>query len=192
MLAPLLLFAGAALWGARPTALAAGGLLLVRGAAEGARPARGRGATLFVASVGGLLAAGAWALRSERLLRGLPAVTSAAVLLVFAASLRGTPLVERFARLAKPALSPAELRYCRRVTEVWVAFLAANTLLIAALAVFASARAWALYAGVVSYALMGLLGVAEYIVRKARFREYSSRLPDRLLARVFPPRPPSV
>jgi hypothetical protein len=44
-----------------------------------------------------------------------------------------------------------------------------------------------LYTGLIAYVLIGILGASEYVVRKARFREYGNGLHDRLLARVFPP-----
>ena len=46
---------------------------------------------------------------------------------------------------------------------------------------------WALYTGLLSYVLIGLVATVEYVVRKARFREYGAELVDRVLARVFPP-----
>lgn len=123
----------------------------------------------------------------RRFVLALPVLINLLLLAGFAGSLRTTPMVERFARLQKPELSPAQVGYCRRVTQVWCCFFAGNALLSLLLACFASLRAWALYTGLIAYILIGALGASEYVVRKARFREYGSGLHDRLLARLFPP-----
>jgi uncharacterized membrane protein len=122
-----------------------------------------------------------------RFVLALPVLINAVLLINFASSLRGTPLVERFARMQDPELGPEQVRYCRTVTIVWCIFFVFNGALSGALALFASVAAWALYTGLVAYLLIGLLASAEYVVRKARFREYGTGLHDRLLARVFPP-----
>ena len=123
----------------------------------------------------------------RRFVLALPVLINLLLLAGFAGSLRTTPMVERFARLQKPELSPAQVRYCRRVTQIWCCFFACNALLSLLLACFASLRTWALYTGLIAYVLIGTLGASEYVVRKARFREYGSGLHDRLLARLFPP-----
>lgn len=122
-----------------------------------------------------------------RFVLALPVLINLALLAGFASSLRSTPMIERFARMQKPDLAPEQVRYCRHVTQVWIAFFAVNALVSAGLAVFASLKLWALYTGLIAYVLIGVLGASEYIVRKARFREYGTGLHDRLLARVFPP-----
>lgn len=124
----------------------------------------------------------------RRFVLALPVLINAVLLINFASSLRSTPLVERFARMQDPELGPEQVRYCRTVTVVWCMFFLLNGALSGALALFASVASWALYTGLVAYLLIGLLATAEYVVRKARFREYGAGLHDRLLARVFPPR----
>jgi uncharacterized membrane protein len=122
-----------------------------------------------------------------RFVLALPVLINLALLFGFASSLRGVPMVERFARLQNPALSPEQLRYCRTVTVIWCGFFVLNASLSAAVAVWGSLRLWSLYTGLIAYVLMGMLGGTEYVVRKIRFREYGSGLHDRLLARFFPP-----
>lgn len=126
-------------------------------------------------------------LDDARFVLALPVLINLALLLQFAGSLRGTPLVERFARMQQPHLSAAQVAYCRRVTHVWCAFFVLNGGVSALLARFASLSAWALYNGLIAYVLMGVLGASEYVVRKFRFREYGPGLHDRLLARLWPP-----
>ena len=57
------------------------------------------------------------------------------------------------------------------------------------LALYAPVSLWALYTGLIAYVLIGALAAGEYLVRKLRFRDYGLRLHDRLIMRVFPPRP---
>jgi uncharacterized membrane protein len=123
----------------------------------------------------------------RRFVLALPVLINLLLLAGFLSSLRSTPMIERFARLQKAELTDAQVRYCRRVTHVWCAFFACNAALSLLLACFASLATWALYTGLIAYVLIGALGASEYVVRKARFREYGSGLHDRLLARLFPP-----
>jgi uncharacterized membrane protein len=133
-----------------------------------------------------LLGLAAW-LNDARFVFALPILINLALLAQFFGSLRGTPLVERFARMQNPALSPEQVRYCRGVTKIWCGFFVINASISGALALWAPLAWWTLYNGLLAYMLMGVLGATEYLVRKARFREYGSGLHDRLIARIFPP-----
>ena len=62
-------------------------------------------------------------LRANVWFRLYPAVVVAVALVVFAVSLRGTPLVERIARARGEALDARGVAYCRAVTRAWVVFL---------------------------------------------------------------------
>lgn len=127
-----------------------------------------------------------WLSGSSWLLLILPSATQAAFGLEFLRSLAGTPLVEHFARLVKPALSAAELRHCRRWTAIWGGYLLVLAAIGLGLARFASLRVWTLYSGLVSYALVGALFAVEYVIRKLRFRDYGRNPVDWLLRRFFP------
>lgn len=124
-----------------------------------------------------------------RFVLALPVLINLALLVGFGRSLRSVPMIERFARMQKPDLAPAQQRYCRSVTKVWCGFFALNAAVSASLALWASVAVWTLHTGLIAYVLMGTLGGTEYVIRKYRFREYGSGLHDRLLSRVFPPRP---
>ncbi len=126
-------------------------------------------------------------LNDPRFVFALPVLINLALLAQFAGSLRSTPIVERFARMQQPALSPQQIAYCRSVTKAWCVFFIANAATSALLAWLSPLFVWALYNGLIAYVLMGLMGGVEYVVRKFRFREYGSGLHDRLLARLFPP-----
>jgi uncharacterized membrane protein len=118
-----------------------------------------------------------------------PALFNFAMLAVFAASFAAREtVVEGLARAQVGELSPAEHLYCRRVTFLWCAFFAANGAACAFVALETSRATWALYTGVVAYALMGALFAGEYVYRHWRFRRYSGAPTDALLRRIFPPR----
>ncbi len=62
-------------------------------------------------------------------------------------------------------------RYCRKVTMVWIAFLVINGLTAVFTALFASHFFWALYNGMISYILIGVIFLGEFIVRKVRVQQ---------------------
>lgn len=139
-------------------------------------------------TVGALgLASAAW--RDGRFLLALPTLVNLSLLAHFASSLRTeTPLVERFARMQAPELSDDERAWCRGVTVAWCAFFAVNAAAAAALALAAPPAWWALYTGALSYLAVGAMFTAEFVLRSRRFRRYGSSLPDRIMARLLPPR----
>ncbi len=128
------------------------------------------------------------ATNDRRLLLLLPVLVSSYLFATFAWSLRrGPPMIERFARLVEDDLPPFTRPYCRRVTLLWCAFLAANALTVSVLAVDAPIAWWALYTGPIFYVLLALLLVAELCFRKWWFRYYGEGLADRIFAKYFPP-----
>lgn len=126
----------------------------------------------------------------------LPVLINLALLVQFALSLKGEmPIIERFARMQEPALGegpdgPRKQAHCRQVTLAWCVFFVLNGAVCAALAFAAPTRWWAIYTGGIAYALMGVMFAGEYILRKARFRDYGRGPHDRLLALLWPPRGP--
>ncbi|MGL6543179.1 hypothetical protein ACSZNU_22145 [Aeromonas hydrophila] len=95
-----------------------------------------------------------------------PLAVSLALLCLFGWSLtRPMSLVERLARLQDPALPPAAIGYTRRVTQVWCGFFVINGALAAFTIWHGDLALWSLYNGLISYALMGGLMGAEYLVR---------------------------
>ena len=139
--------------------------LLVTGAVSAGfgGAAKGRAVTRNV--VGGGLALGIMITNRAELLLLYPVAVSFSLLFVFGRSLIHPPsMVERIARLSEPDLPPQGVRYTRQVTWVWCGFFALNGA-IALATVFASREYWALYNGLVSYILMGLLFVIEWLIR---------------------------
>lgn len=154
-----------------------------------APPEQRRAVLRLPASLALLVGLGA-ALGEPRFYLALPVLVNLTLLANFAASLRGpVSLVERYARMQDPELPEGGPAYCRRVTVAWCWFFAANAALSAALAALAPVAWWALYTGALAYILVGLGFTIEFIARKWTFRRYGPSLPDRLLARLMPPRP---
>lgn len=175
------------------------GLLALRGAvhvlrrrgAPGAPGARGARIpwSLAVPVVSVVVVSAATAIANDPLgLLLAPVFVNVALLASFALSLRREPIVETLARLQVERLAPAEVRYCRRVTQVWCGFFVLNGLVSFVLAWTRSLDAWAIYTGFLAYCLMGLLFAGEYVYRHARFRRYEGGPADRLLAPWLPPR----
>jgi len=135
-----------------------------------------------------LLIALAIATDDRRLLLLFPVLVSAYLFGTFAWSLhRGPPMIERFARMVEDDLPPFTQPYCRRVTQLWCVFLAANAAIVAGLALLAPLVWWAIYTGPIFYALLAALLVGELCVRKWWFRYYGDGLADRQFAKWFPP-----
>jgi uncharacterized membrane protein len=106
-------------------------------------------------------------LDSPALLRWYPVLISVSMLSLFGLSLiYGPPVVERLARLTDPQLPERAIVYTRLVTVVWCCFFLINGLIAAGLTLWAPLSWWALYTGLISYGLMGLLFAGEWIVRR--------------------------
>ncbi len=119
----------------------------------------------------------------------MPVIVSLYLLWTFSASLRdGTPMIERFARIAEDDLPDFTIPYCRKVTAVWCVFLATNALCVLILALVAPIEWWALYSGLISYLLVGAILAGEFVARKIWFRYFGNGLIDRAFSRVFPAR----
>jgi len=139
-----------------------------------------------------LLRRGALALDTALAFQLLPAALSAAFLAAFAWTLRpgAEPMITRAARAMERDEIPARiLPFLRSTTIVWCVFLAANSVIITLLALYAPLAWWTLWTGVIAYVAMAALLLGEYVVRKVRFRWYRDGLLDRFWRRAFPPRP---
>jgi uncharacterized membrane protein len=133
-----------------------------------------------------LLAGAAWS-GSELFLRLTPFGISLLFFFQFATSLRpgSAPIIERFARLARPDLPAENAMYCRRLTQIWLGVFAGNSTLVLAAAFVPDKGVWALLVGPASYLYLGGFLTVEYVYRKLRFREFNPRNPiDRALRSV--------
>lgn len=107
--------------------------------------------------------------------KAYPAVLSGLIGFAFAHSLYRPPsLVERFARIKKPTLASSDAHYCRAVSLVWAVWLFANALIAAVLAIWGSLSLWALWTGLVSYLVMGILFAGEIALRPWMMRRFST------------------
>lgn len=100
-----------------------------------------------------------------------PVAISAALLLLFGSTLRpgAMPMIERFARLQDPELSPPKQQWCRSWTQIWCGFFVANGTTSLILAAAAPLSWWAWYNGSFVYLVMGTLFATEWILRRRRF-----------------------
>ena len=97
----------------------------------------------------------------------IPSFISLVFLVTIGQSLLWPPtFIETFAQRDFPVLPPSAIRYCRKVTFVWCGFLLFNAVMNAILATYAPHAWWALYSGLISYVLMGLVFLIEFLIRK--------------------------
>lgn len=121
----------------------------------------------LVATVGITLCAASYLLKTHQLLLFYPVVVNAVMLAVFGGSLwSAMPIVERIARLREPQLSPAGIRYTRRVTQVWCLFFIINGGIALLTALYADISLWTAWNGMIAYLLMGSLMAVEWLVRQ--------------------------
>jgi uncharacterized membrane protein len=110
-----------------------------------------------------------WAMVSNNALtiRLYPVAINITFLIVFMTSWFFPPtIIERFARITTPDLPPAAIKYTRVVTLVWSCFFVINASIALYTALFCSLKVWTFYNGFLSYFIIGLLFVIEFIVRK--------------------------
>ena len=109
-------------------------------------------------------------LKEHAWLKLYPVGMSLGALLIFTLTLYKPPsMIERFARLVEPDLPESGVQWTRKVTMVWCVFFSLNAT-IALATVFAPTQFWVIYNGCVSYVLMGLLFLGEFILRKRHQR----------------------
>jgi len=110
---------------------------------------------------------GALVLDDPRWLLYYPFLINLTLLATFALTLVKPPaMIERFARLAEPDLPEAGVAYCRKVTVAWCLFFIVNGAAALATALIGDMKVWTLYNGLISYLLMAVFFVVEYILRR--------------------------
>ncbi|MFV5490573.1 septation protein IspZ [Acinetobacter sp. ASP199] len=106
-------------------------------------------------------------LQDQQWLKLYPVLMSVGSCVIFATTLLRPPsMIERFARLAEPDLPPEGVAWTRQVTKVWCGFFIINALIALYTVYAASMQIWVLYNGFISYMLMGILLLGEYLLRK--------------------------
>lgn len=140
--------------------------------------------------VGILLAAllGAAVLSHRQLLAALPSIALNLMLAsVFAVTLRRgeTPLIVRIAEIDSVALTPQFRRYLHGLTQAWAIFFAAMAGLSLLLMLYAPFEWWSLFVNVLSWPLIGVMFIAEWLVRVACFRNLPRHTPLYIATRVL-------
>lgn len=183
---PFLVWYGLTRWGARASALVALAFLVLWGLRRRVTGHAGFRALLVQGGGIAALLIGAAVLDAPAVLQQLPVLVNGFLLVTFATTLVRPPaMIERYARMMQPDLSPAEAAHCRAWTVAWCVFFAANAAVAEALALAATPEWWAFYNGGLAYVLMGGMFTVEYVQRKARFGRFGDHLLDRALARVL-------
>lgn len=146
-------------WGVAPVAL----LLAVMafGRAALGRDAMSLGAGLLAL----LLSAVGFVSERDTALLFYPVLMNLLGLVLFATSLRKTPIIERFARLRHPDLPSEGVQWCRGVTVAWCIFFVVNGSVSIATVFSGDRDLWMLYNGFVSYLLMGAMFLGEWLLR---------------------------
>ncbi len=83
-----------------------------------------------------------------------------------------TALISSIASAARGSLAPAIAIYTRRLTLFWALFLTALAGVALLLSVTGPLWLWSLFTNFVSYALIGVVFVVEYLLRRHWFREH--------------------
>lgn len=136
-----------------------------------------KGNSLLLPLTGFAIVCGGLSLLSQNhaWLKLYPVGMSLGALIIFALTLIKPPsMIERFARLVEPDLPPSGVQWTRQVTKVWCLFFLCNALIALTTVLFASTQVWVIYNGFISYMLMGLLFLGEFILRKRHQRLHSS------------------
>jgi uncharacterized membrane protein len=103
---------------------------------------------------------------NARLLLLYPTLVSLVMLAVFSLTLWYPPsMIERFSRMLNMEIPPPAIPYMKVVTMVWCGFFAANALVSAWLAWLGSMAWWTIYNGFISYLVIGVLIVGEFLYR---------------------------
>ncbi|HJW01973.1 MAG TPA: hypothetical protein VJ548_01730 [Azospira sp.] len=75
------------------------------------------------------------------------------------------PLCTTFAAMINPQVTPAVRRYTRQVTAAWTIFFGSVVTISCLLYVFAPIAVWSVFANLLTWPLVGLMFLAEYLVR---------------------------
>lgn len=120
-----------------------------------------------------------------------PAALNALMAWVFGRTLAAgrEPMISLFARMEHEALVvqpgadlPHELQgYTRALTKIWTALFAFMAAVAIVLAWSGLHAWWALFTGVLSYLMMGILFFGEYMFRRLRFAQYPHAHPLQLV-----------
>ena len=93
-----------------------------------------------------------------------PVVNFCMFMIFFTSIFQDKTVIQKIALMMEPDADEAVMRYTRRLTYVWAGFAFLN-FLVSFATIFMSEKIWALYNGFISYFLVGLVFIIEYIIR---------------------------
>ena len=93
-----------------------------------------------------------------------PLCNGFAFLIFFTSLFMKETVIQKFARLCGDKLNKPALEYTRNITYIWCAVTFLN-LVFSIWTIFLSDKIWMIYNGCVSYIIIGLVFMIEYIVR---------------------------
>lgn len=112
-----------------------------------------------------ILSLTAWIFNNPLLLKLYPVSVNLVLFSVFTYSLIiKRPIIEELARLKEKDLPDFAINYTKKVTIAWTIFFLFNAL-ISLFTVFQNMEIWSLYNGLISYILIGILFIVEFIIR---------------------------
>lgn len=104
---------------------------------------------------------------NELALKVYPFLMSFSFFCLFAHSLfLGKPIIEKFARLYSPDLSPEKLKYITRLTLIWTGWLLVNSIFAFYTMLWTDFEIWVFYNNVVFYVVSGGIFAIDLIYRK--------------------------
>ena len=145
-----------------------------------------RTALLVGVALAALLAAAV--LSHQQILAALPSVALNLMLAsVFGATLREgeTPLIVGIAELDQGALEPRFTRYLRALTQAWAIFFLAMACLSLLLMLHAPFEWWSLFVNVLTWPLIGMMFIAEWVVRRVGFKELPPHTPLHIATKIL-------
>lgn len=137
------------------------GLLLL--AAAGISFVRHKNIWIFICVL--LFGAGLIVFNDDIFLKLYPVLMNTSACLMFALSLRETPLVEKIAKKMGYSLDTQQKEYTRHVTCAWAIFMFLLAI-VSFITVFLSNETWVLFNGLISYILIAIMMGVEFLVRK--------------------------
>ena len=120
--------------------------------------------------VGFVLITGLLLFNNDLFLRLYPVCMNFIVCLSFWLSLREKPLVTLFAEKMGHKPDKNMLSYTKKATIAWAIFMTVNTV-VSIITLFTNLWFWTLYNGLISYILIGIMFIAEYLIRRRRINE---------------------
>ncbi len=110
-----------------------------------------------------------WIFNKIIFLKFYPVIMNISLFTIFFMSLRGTPIAESVAVKRGVVLDPSKKAYVRKVTKAWVYFFIFNGI-VSFVSIYSSMSFWTFYNGFLSYILIGMMFVGEYVVRRSVFK----------------------